>query len=46
MERAEGSVTSESTILIDKQGKAIVGDAPAIGFSIAEGDSPSTRSSS
>ncbi len=40
VQQAEGSVTSESTVLIDKQGKAIVGNAPAIGFSIAEGDSP------
>ena len=40
VQRAEGSVTSETTILIDKKGKAIVGNAPAIGFSIAEGDSP------
>ena len=40
VQRAEGSVSSETTILIDKQGKAIVGNAPAIGFSIAEGDSP------
>ena len=40
VQQAEGSVTSETTILIDKQGKAIVGNAPAIGFSIAEGDSP------
>ena len=40
VQRAEGSVTSETTILIDKEGKAIVGNAPAIGFSIAEGDSP------
>ena len=40
VQQAEGSVTSETTILIDKQGKALVGNAPAIGFSIAEGDSP------
>ena len=37
---AEGGVDSESTVLIDKKGKAIVGNAPSIGFSIATGDSP------
>jgi putative ABC transport system permease protein len=37
---AEGGVDSESTILIDKDGEAIVGNAPSIGFSIANGDSP------
>jgi len=37
---AEGGVDSETTILIDKDGKAIVGNAPSIGFSIARGDSP------
>src|SRR5215207_1380470 len=37
---AEGGVDSESTILIDKEGEAIVGNAPSIGFSIADGDSP------
>ena len=37
---AEGGVDSESTVLIDKKGEAIVGNAPSIGFSIATGDSP------
>jgi putative ABC transport system permease protein len=37
---AEGGVDSESTVLIDKEGEAIVGNAPSIGFSISEGDSP------
>ena len=37
---AEGGVDSESTVLIDKEGEAIVGNAPAIGFSISNGDSP------
>ncbi|HSL65170.1 MAG TPA: FtsX-like permease family protein [Gaiellaceae bacterium] len=37
---AEGGVDSESTILIDREGEAIVGNAPSIGFSIASGDSP------
>jgi putative ABC transport system permease protein len=37
---AEGGVDSESTVLIDKEGEAIVGNAPSIGFSIAKGDSP------
>ncbi|HJV29598.1 MAG TPA: FtsX-like permease family protein [Gaiellaceae bacterium] len=37
---AEGGVDSETTILIDKEGEAIVGNAPSIGFSIADGDSP------
>src|SRR5918994_6074903 len=37
---AEGGVDSESTVLIDKEGKAIVGNAPSIGFSIANGNSP------
>jgi putative ABC transport system permease protein len=37
---AEGGVDSETTILIDKDGDAIVGNAPSIGFSIARGDSP------
>jgi putative ABC transport system permease protein len=37
---AEGGVDSESTILIDKEGEAIVGNAPSIGFSISSGDSP------
>jgi putative ABC transport system permease protein len=40
VELAEGGVDSESTILIGKDGKAIVGNAPSIGFSIAQGDSP------
>ena len=40
VQQAEGSVNSESTVLIDKEGKAIVGNAPSIGFSIANGDSP------
>jgi putative ABC transport system permease protein len=40
VQRAEGGVDSESTILIDQQGKAIVGNAPSIGFSIADGESP------
>jgi putative ABC transport system permease protein len=37
---AEGGVDSETTILIDKDGEAIVGNAPGIGFSISNGDSP------
>ncbi len=37
---AEGGVDSESTTLIGKDGEAIVGNAPSIGFSIASGDSP------
>ena len=37
---AEGGVDSESTVLIGKDGKAIVGNAPSIGFSISSGDSP------
>jgi putative ABC transport system permease protein len=37
---AEGGVDSEATVLIDKQGDAIVGNAPSIGFSISNGDSP------
>ena len=37
---AEGSVDSETTILIDKKGKAIVGNAPSLGFAIANGESP------
>jgi putative ABC transport system permease protein len=37
---AEGGVDSEATVLIDKQGEAIVGNAPSIGFSISNGDSP------
>jgi putative ABC transport system permease protein len=37
---AEGGVDSESTVLIGKDGKAIVGNAPSIGFSISDGDSP------
>ncbi|HEU4941968.1 MAG TPA: FtsX-like permease family protein [Gaiellaceae bacterium] len=37
---AEGGVDSDSTILIGKDGKAIVGNAPSIGFSISSGDSP------
>jgi putative ABC transport system permease protein len=37
---AEGGVDSESTVLIDKEGEAIVGNAPSIGFSIANPDSP------
>ena len=39
--QAEGSVDSDSTSLIGKDGKAIVfGGAPNLGFSIADGDSP------
>jgi putative ABC transport system permease protein len=39
--QAEGSVDSESTSLIGKDGKAIVfGGAPNLGFSIADADSP------
>jgi putative ABC transport system permease protein len=39
--QAEGSVDSDSTSLIGKDGKAIVyGGAPNLGFAIAEGDSP------
>jgi len=37
---AEGSVDSESAILVDRKGKAIVGNAPSLGFSIADPDSP------
>jgi putative ABC transport system permease protein len=37
---AEGGVDSESTTLIGKDGEAIVGNAPSIGFSISSGDSP------
>ena len=37
---AEGGVDSESTVLVDKDGEAIVGNAPSIGFSISRGDSP------
>jgi putative ABC transport system permease protein len=37
---AEGSVDSETTILVDKKGKAIVGNAPSLGFAIADGESP------
>ena len=38
---AEGSVDSDSTSLIGKDGKAIVfGGAPNLGFAIAEGESP------
>lgn len=38
---AEGSVDSDSTQLIDRNGKAIVfGGAPNLGFSIANGESP------
>jgi putative ABC transport system permease protein len=38
---AEGSVNSESTTLIGRDGKAVVkGGAPNLGFSISEGDSP------
>jgi putative ABC transport system permease protein len=38
---AEGSVDSESTTLIGRDGKAVVnGGAPNLGFSIANGDSP------
>ncbi|MDX6423517.1 MAG: putative transport system permease protein [Gaiellaceae bacterium] len=40
VQRAEGGVDSENTILIDQQGKAIVGNAPSLGFSIADGESP------
>jgi putative ABC transport system permease protein len=40
VQEAEGSVDSETTILIGKDGKAIVGNSPSIGFSIARGDSP------
>ena len=36
---AEGSVDSSTTILIDKKGKAIVGNAPSLGFSIADPNS-------
>jgi putative ABC transport system permease protein len=39
--QAEGSVDSDATQLIGRDGKAIVfGGAPNLGFSIAEGDSP------
>ncbi|HUQ22688.1 MAG TPA: FtsX-like permease family protein [Gaiellaceae bacterium] len=37
---AEGSVDSESAILVDRKGKAIVGNAPSLGFSIADPSSP------
>jgi putative ABC transport system permease protein len=38
---AEGSVNSDSTTLIGRDGKAVVkGGAPNLGFAIAEGDSP------
>ncbi len=38
---AEGSVDSESTTLIGRDGKAVVnGGAPNLGFAIAEGESP------
>jgi ABC-type antimicrobial peptide transport system permease subunit len=38
---AEGGVQSESTTLIDDEGKAVVkGGAPNLGFSISRGDSP------
>ena len=38
---AEGSVDSESTTLIGRDGKAVVkGGAPNLGFAIAKGDSP------
>ena len=38
---AEGGVSSESTTLIDRDGKAVVkGGAPNLGFSISRGDSP------
>jgi putative ABC transport system permease protein len=38
---AEGSVNSESTTLIGRDGKAVVkGGAPNLGFSISEGNSP------
>ena len=38
---AEGSVDSESTTLIGRDGKAVVkGGAPNLGFAIAQGDSP------
>ena len=40
VQQAEGGVDSESTVLIDKEGKAIVGNAPSIGFSISDGESP------
>ncbi len=40
VQEAEGGVDSESTTLIDRDGKAITGNAPSIGFSIARGDSP------
>jgi putative ABC transport system permease protein len=40
VQQAEGGVDSESTVLIDKEGEAIVGNAPSIGFSIANGNSP------
>ena len=39
--QAEGSVDSDSTSLIGKDGKALVyGGAPNLGFAIADGDSP------
>src|SRR5918999_2487089 len=37
---AEGGVDSETTVLVDRNGEAIVGNAPSIGFSIANGESP------
>jgi putative ABC transport system permease protein len=41
VQTAEGSVSSDTTQLIDRKGKAIVfGGAPNLGFSIANGDSP------
>ena len=40
VQQAEGGVDSESTVLIDEEGEAIVGNAPSIGFSIANGNSP------
>jgi len=40
VKQAEGSVDSDTTILIDKKGKAIVGNAPSLGFSIADPNSP------
>jgi putative ABC transport system permease protein len=39
--QAEGSVDSDSTTLIGRDGKAVVnGGAPNLGFAIAQGDSP------
>ena len=47
VQQAEGGVDSESTLLIDKDGKAIVGGAPSLGFSIDRRPArPSTRSRS